>query len=75
MQWSDFCRQNCLNATPVRKEKLVFQLPAEYHNLTEAFSKTKASQLPPHRTSDCALNLTSSQGKGFSLYHNLKLRL
>ncbi len=33
------------------------QLPAEYHDLAEAFSKTKATQLPPHRTGDCAIDL------------------
>ncbi len=29
----------------------------EYHDLIEAFSKTKASQLPPHRSNDCAIKL------------------
>ncbi len=29
----------------------------EYHDLIEAFSKTKASQLPPHRSNDCAIEL------------------
>ncbi len=32
-------------------------LPREYHDLAEAFSKVKASHLPPHRTSDCAIDL------------------
>lgn len=32
-------------------------LPSEYHDLTVAFSKTEASQLPPHRPSDCAIDL------------------
>ncbi len=32
-------------------------LPMEYQDLTEAFSKSKASQLPPHRSSDCAIDL------------------
>ncbi len=29
----------------------------KYHDLIEAFSKTKASQLPPHRSNDCAIEL------------------
>ncbi len=33
------------------------QLPTEYNDLVEVFSKTKATQLPPHRTGDCAIDL------------------
>ncbi|KAI2647943.1 Transposon Tf2-9 polyprotein [Labeo rohita] len=32
-------------------------IPSEYHDLAEAFSKTRATQLPPHRSSDCAIEL------------------
>ncbi len=32
-------------------------LPFAYHDLAVAFSKTKASQLPPHQDSDCAIDL------------------
>ncbi len=32
-------------------------LPSVYRDLIVAFSKTKASQLPPHRSSDCAIDL------------------
>ncbi|KAI2651138.1 Transposon Tf2-11 polyprotein [Labeo rohita] len=32
-------------------------LPDEYSDLSEAFSKAKASQLPPHRSSDCSIEL------------------
>ncbi len=35
----------------------VLELPSEYHDLTEAFSKTKSTQLPPHRAGDCAIDL------------------
>ncbi len=31
--------------------------PSVYRDLIVAFSKTKASQLPPHRSSDCAIDL------------------
>ncbi len=32
-------------------------IPSEYADLAEAFSKAKATQLPPHRSSDCAIEL------------------
>ncbi len=32
-------------------------VPNAYQDLSEAFSKSKASQLPPHRSSDCAIDL------------------
>lgn len=32
-------------------------LPPEYSDLTDTFSKTKAAQLPPHHPSDCAIEL------------------
>ncbi|KAI2647611.1 Transposon Tf2-6 polyprotein [Labeo rohita] len=45
------------------------KLPKEYWNLAEAFSKTKASQLPPHRSTDCAIDLLPGshppKGPGF----------
>ncbi len=58
-QWSESCKQNCLPSTSTRKLTCTpeLQLPAEYHDLVEAFSKTKATQLPPHRTGDCAIDL------------------
>lgn len=33
------------------------QIPSEYHDLIEAFSKEKASGLPPHQHYDCAIKL------------------
>ncbi len=46
-------------------------LPAEYQDLSEAFSKSRASQLPPHRSSDCAIDLlpraTPTRGRVFPL--------
>ncbi|KAL0154119.1 hypothetical protein M9458_050578 [Cirrhinus mrigala] len=32
-------------------------IPTEYQDLIEAFSQTKATQLPPHRPGDCAIDL------------------
>ncbi len=58
-QWSESCRQNCLPSTSARRVTCMpeLQLPAEYHDFAKAFSKTKASQLPPHQTGDCAIDL------------------
>ncbi len=62
IQWSETCRQRCLDLTLQKESErtvplLAHRLPVEYHDLIEAFSKTKASQLPPHRSSDCAIDL------------------
>ncbi len=65
VQWSETCHKHCLllhSHSPLppksRKESPAVQgLPIEYHDLCEAFSKSKASQLPPHRPSDCAIDL------------------
>ncbi len=47
------------------------RLPSVYHDLSEAFSKTKASRIPPHRTNDCAIDLvpgtTPAKGRVFPL--------
>ncbi len=60
-QWSESCKQNCLPSNSRKSRKSTYmpesQLPAEYNDLAEAFSKTKATQLPPHRTGDCAIDL------------------
>ncbi len=59
--WSEGCRQRCLDLTLQRGGEVTalstHRLPVEYHDLIEAFSKTKASQLPPHRSNDCAIEL------------------
>ncbi len=60
IQCSDFCLQNCLRGMPVKRRSetsLKDPLPSEYQDLAEAFSKVKASHLPPHRASDCAIDL------------------
>ncbi len=45
--------------------------PAEYQDLSEAFSKSRASQIPHHRSSDCAIDLlpgaTPTRGRVFPL--------
>ncbi len=58
IQWSDFCLKNCLCSMPFKRgieTSLKDPLPSEY--LAEAFSRVKASHLPPHRASDCAIDL------------------
>ncbi len=46
-------------------------LPSKYQDLAEAFSKVKASHFPPHRPSDCAIDLFPEsqppKGRVFSL--------
>ncbi|KAK3563873.1 hypothetical protein QTP86_004817 [Hemibagrus guttatus] len=64
--WSQFCFSHCLNNTIIKpclttsvespKCKPV-TIPSCYHDLQEVFSKTKATQLPPHRPWDCTINL------------------
>ncbi len=80
LQWSEFCQHHCLTssskstALPVEEKpklKDLPKLPLEYQDLSEAFSKAKASKLPPHRPSDCAIDLipgsTPPSGRIFPL--------
>lgn len=66
LQWDPSCQANCLidnSAISVQaitltdKPVLPSTLPSEYSNLIEAFSKSRAAELPPHRSSDCAIDL------------------
>ncbi|KAI2666700.1 Transposon Tf2-6 polyprotein [Labeo rohita] len=60
--WSSHCKQHCpqpanpATSTPVSAGPRD-SIPAEYQDLLEAFSTTKATQLPPHRPGDCAVDL------------------
>ncbi len=65
LQWSEFCHLHCLTSSPkpsaLSKEekpenKDLSELPVDYQDLSEAFSKIKALKLPPHRASDCAID-------------------
>ncbi len=66
LQWDDRCRDRCLSkipqasshapVPPVQSTANV-NLPTEYSDLAEAFSKKKASQLPNHRSVDCAIEI------------------
>ncbi|KAL0168456.1 hypothetical protein M9458_036678, partial [Cirrhinus mrigala] len=65
LRWSEPCQQQCLFQTPpkavsdgaLHTQPELAKLPREYWDLAEAFSKTRASQLPPHRSTDCAIDL------------------
>ncbi len=78
--WGKNCHTTCLTTvTPLpvqsiiepREDAVMNRLPSVYHDLSEAFSKTKASRLPPHRTNDCAIDLvpgtTPAKGRVFPL--------
>ncbi|KAI2644696.1 Retrotransposon-like protein 1 [Labeo rohita] len=71
--WGPHCPNHCIPAEPTVPENVATSteplvsvpgLPAEYHNLALAFSKHKASQLPPHRPSDIDLIPGSTPPKG-----------
>ncbi len=64
--WGSICFMHCLpqiHPLPIHVIEVTDPtpdtqgLPDAYHDLKEAFSKTKACQLPPHRPSDCAIEL------------------
>ncbi len=64
--WGSMCFMHCLpqiHPLPIHVVEVTDStpdtqgLPDTYQDLREAFSKTKASQLPPHRPSDCAIEL------------------
>ncbi|KAK3510927.1 hypothetical protein QTP70_027099, partial [Hemibagrus guttatus] len=64
--WSQFCFSYCLDNTIIKSclttsvespECKPVTIPSCYQELQEVFSKTKATQLPPHRPWDCAIDL------------------
>ncbi|KAL0182333.1 hypothetical protein M9458_021708, partial [Cirrhinus mrigala] len=60
--WSPNCQQHCFVTVPEvlprpATTSLSSIIPTEYQNLLEAFSTVKATQLPPHRPGDCAIDL------------------
>ncbi|KAI2661080.1 Transposon Tf2-6 polyprotein [Labeo rohita] len=75
-RWSPHCHPHCLHtqAKPPQahsKHGLTSSIPSEYQDLLEAFSRTKATHLPPHRPGDCAIDLipgaTPPKGQIFPL--------
>lgn len=62
--WSRPCHSVCLRSAAVPHHSITIPLPdlpdnvpTEYMDFREAFSKTKATSLPPHRPYDCAIDL------------------
>ncbi|KAL0193301.1 hypothetical protein M9458_011597, partial [Cirrhinus mrigala] len=79
-QWSDRCFAPCfptlkprvLEVASVKVDSpIADNIPPEYHDLAEVFSKSEATHLPPHRPSDCAIELlpgtTPPKGRIFPL--------
>ncbi|KAI2648707.1 Transposon Tf2-6 polyprotein [Labeo rohita] len=72
--WSPHCQLHCLRPTaPVSQPAANSTIPADYQDLLEAFSRTKATLLPPHRPGDCAIDLlpdfTPPRGRIYPLSH------
>ncbi|KAL0152283.1 hypothetical protein M9458_052006 [Cirrhinus mrigala] len=74
--WSPFCQQHCLQPTTRPQDAqgphtTRSTIPTDYQDLLEAFSRSKATQLPPHRPGDCAIDLipgtTPPRGRVFPL--------
>ncbi|KAL0171115.1 hypothetical protein M9458_031427, partial [Cirrhinus mrigala] len=67
--WSPHCHKHCVSPAP--QPPTNSPIPHEYHDLLEAFSKVRATQLPPHRPGDCAIELmpgaVPSRGRIFPL--------
>ncbi|KAI2660308.1 Transposon Tf2-8 polyprotein [Labeo rohita] len=58
--WSSYCQQHCIHPAPVTPPRSTTHppnstIPIEYQDLLEAFSTIKATELPPHRPGDCAI--------------------
>ncbi len=79
-QWGSACHEQCIShSIPVTVSTItltqgnseVVHLPSQYADLLEAFSKVKATELPPHRSSDCSIELipgsTPPKGRIFPL--------
>ncbi|KAI2668804.1 Transposon Tf2-11 polyprotein [Labeo rohita] len=74
--WSPQCQQHCLQTTTHPRDTPGIHsnpsaIPSVYHDLLEAFSRSKATRLPPHRPGDCAIDLvpgaTPPRGRVFPL--------
>ncbi|KAI2667139.1 Transposon Tf2-9 polyprotein [Labeo rohita] len=78
-EWSIKCHESCLVSACPSVSEFVLQekaadlcnVPAEYLDLKEVFSKSRAASLPPHRPYDCAIELlpgtSPPKGKLYSL--------
>ncbi|KAL0195002.1 hypothetical protein M9458_008574, partial [Cirrhinus mrigala] len=60
--WSSYCHQHCIHPAHVTPSRSTTHppnstIPIEYQDLLEAFSTIKATELPPPRPGDCAIEL------------------
>ncbi|KAL0198990.1 hypothetical protein M9458_007530, partial [Cirrhinus mrigala] len=60
--WSSYCQQHCIHPAPETPPKSATHppnstIPTKYQDLLEAFSTIRATELPPHRPGDCAIEL------------------
>ncbi|KAI2666981.1 Transposon Tf2-6 polyprotein [Labeo rohita] len=84
LKWSNHCHHHCLSSPPQRKMiscysttiespevQVEILIPPEYAEFQDVFSKIAATQLPPHRRWDCAIDLvphaTLPKGKVYPL--------
>ncbi len=80
VSWGENCFSDCLSTIQpltlrsIREhpdDAVLKCLPSMYHDLAEAFSRSKATKLPPHRSYDCAIdflpNATPPKGRVFPL--------
>ncbi|KAL0177388.1 hypothetical protein M9458_026282, partial [Cirrhinus mrigala] len=77
-RWSPRCQEHCLqprteSETLPQNHTAKNTIPTEYHDLLEAFSPLKATQLPPHCPGYCAIDLIPGaappRGRIFPLSH------
>lgn len=80
MRWSEYCHGNCLRLPTVHvtstsiespETKTKVNIPKEYHEFIDVFSKAQVSGLPPHRPYDCEIDLlpgtTPTRGRIYPL--------
>ena len=81
--WSPYCLSTCLqsavpptSSSAMKEVKApdISNVPPEYHDLKEVFSKSRASSLPPHRPYDCAIDLFPGATLPSSRLYNLSNR-
>lgn len=82
-QWSTYCINNCLTKTlsfpclstsiESPETEVCSSLPAVYHQFADVFSKFKATQFPPHRPGDCAIELLPNMSPPKSKVYPLSL--
>ena len=80
LEWGPTCHATCLFSDsplcfPEPPEPAELSLvPAEYLDLQEVFSKSRAASLPPHRPYDCSVELQPGTKHHASIFTKLDLR-